>query len=185
MSDKTNLDLAKLKADDEFYTSFADIVTELSHWTDKLRGKNIICPCDFLPSDAQSSITIEFNPKRFYINSVKTKIKSSYLPYVALFDEFTINTELKGKKEISEQQLRNILVGQEVVNFVNYLWAIGESAGIKSITASGYNVKTGKGISFDEVDYSAYDMVITNPPFSLYSAFIENVTEKIRQLNLS
>ena len=31
MSDKKNLDLAKLKADDEFYTSFADIVAELSH----------------------------------------------------------------------------------------------------------------------------------------------------------
>ena len=178
MSDKTNLDLAKLKADDEFYTSFADIVAELSHWTDKLRGKRIICPCDFLPSDSQSSITIEFNPKRFYINSVKTKPPSYVLPYVALFDDFTIDTVVRQKKEISEQQLRNILVGQEVVNFVNYLWAIGESAGIKSITASGYNVKTGKGISFDEIDYSQYDLVITNPPFSLYSAFIENVTEK-------
>ena len=178
MSNKTNLDLAKLKADDEFYTSFADIVTELSHWTNKLKGKRIICPCDFLPSDAQSSITIEFNPKRFYINSVKTKLPSYALPYVALFDEFTIDTAVRQKKEISEQQLRNILVGQEVVNFVNYLWAVGESAGIKSITASGYNVKTGKGISFDEIDYSQYDLVITNPPFSLYSSFIENVIEK-------
>ena len=41
MSDKTNLDLAKLKADDEFYTSFVDIVTELSHWIGKLRVKKL------------------------------------------------------------------------------------------------------------------------------------------------
>ena len=31
MRNKKNLDLAKLKADDEFYTSFVDIVAELSH----------------------------------------------------------------------------------------------------------------------------------------------------------
>ena len=41
MRDKKNLDLAKLKADDEFYTSFADIVAELSHWTSKLKDKKI------------------------------------------------------------------------------------------------------------------------------------------------
>ena len=74
MSDKTNLDLAKLKADDEFYTSFADIVAELSHWTNKLKGKRIICPCDFKPTAKISSITIEFNPQRFFINSVKASM---------------------------------------------------------------------------------------------------------------
>lgn len=60
-----------------------------------------------------------------------------------------------------------------MVNFVNYLWAIGKETGIKSITASGYDIKTGRGVSFDEIDYSAYDLCITNPPFSLYSSFME------------
>jgi len=171
MSDKTNLDLAKLKADDEFYTSFADIVNELSHWTEKLKGKNIICPCDFKPTGNISSITIEFNPARYFINTVKKPEQE----YYDLFAEFNLT---ESGKEISESQLRNILANQEVVNFVNYLWAIGKEAGIKSITASGYDITTGKGVSFDEVDYSAYDMVITNPPFSLYSAFMESIIEK-------
>ena len=169
MSDKTNLDLAKLKADDEFYTSFADIVTELSHWTDKLKNKKIICPCDFNPTKKVSSITIDFEKNKFYINSVKKQ--DTYKPY-SLFDGF--DTEL-ADNEISESQLREILANQEVVNFVNYLWAIGKEAGIKSVTASGYSIETGLGISFNEVDYSQYDLCITNPPFSLYSNFMEAI----------
>jgi len=165
MSSKLNLDLAKLKADDEFYTSFADIVAELSHWTDKLRGKKIICPCDFKPTVNVSSITIKFNPNRFFINSVKRKTAE----YYSLFEDFDNSAGI----EISESQLREILANQEVVNFVNYLWAIGKEAGIKSITASGYDISTGRGVSFDEVDFSKYDICITNPPFSLYSSFME------------
>ena len=168
MSDKTNLDLAKLKADDEFYTSFADIVTELSHWTNKLLSKRIICPCDFKPTSKISSITIDFYKNKFYINSVKTKQNGGV--YYSLFPEFNIQAP---QKEISEAQLREILANQEVVNFINYLWAIGKEAGIKSITASGYDINTSRGVSFDEVDYSKYDLVITNPPFSLYSSFME------------
>ena len=182
MSDKTNLDLAKLKADDEFYTSFADIVTELSHWTGKLKDKNIICPCDFKPSKTIHSITIEFNPQRFYVNSVKTKKQIINVNYVSLFDGFEIQAEVENGKEISEAQLRAILANQEVVNFVNYLWAIGKEAGIKSITASGYDIKTGLGISFDKVDYSKYDLVVTNPPFSLYSSFMACLPDTIEKI---
>ena len=99
MSDKKNLDLAKLKADDEFYTSFADIVAELSHWVHKLRGKNIICPCDFRPTQKISSITIDFSKNSFYINSVKTKQNEGI--YYSLFPEFNIQAP---QKEISESQ---------------------------------------------------------------------------------
>ena len=177
MSDKTNLDLAKLKADDEFYTSFADIVTELSHWTGKLRNKNIICPCDFKPTNKISSITIDFLRNKFYINSVKRRQNMD--SYYSLFPEFSIQ---EPKKEMSEQQLREILANQEVVNFVNYLWAVGKDAGIKSITASGYDIESGLGVSFDEVDFEKYDLVITNPPFSLYSSFMECLPVSIEKI---
>ena len=177
MSDKTNLDLAKLKADDEFYTSFADIVAELSHWVGKLRNQKIICPCDFKPTKKVSSITIDFEKDKFYINSVKKK--ESDTPYYNLFPSFNIS---EPAAEISEAQLREILANQEVVNFVNYLWAVGKEAGIKSITASGYDISADLGVSFDDVDYSQYDLCITNPPFSLYSSFMENIMEESQTL---
>ena len=83
MSDKKNLDLAKLKADDEFYTSFVDIAAELSHWLPKLKDKNIICPCDFKPAKGISSITIDFEHNKVFANSVCQKSTDDYFQ---LFD---------------------------------------------------------------------------------------------------
>ncbi len=44
--------------DDEWYTPMKDIQKELIHWTDKFKGKRIICPCDWLTtfSDAQDAL---------------------------------------------------------------------------------------------------------------------------------
>lgn len=44
---------------------------------------------------------------------------------------------------------------------------------IKSLTATGINPETGYGLRFEDVDYSNYDVVITNPPFSLFGDFID------------
>lgn len=171
MSDKKNLDLAKLKQDDEFYTSFGDIAAELSKWTNKLANKNIICPCDFKPYKGIESITIKFNPVRFYVNSVK-KVSDNLV-----FDLFSNFEKVTQVKEISEAQFKNILDSQSTCNFINYLWAIGETTGINSITASGYDIKSSTGVSFDTIDYTKYDLCITNPPFSLYREFMAELLE--------
>lgn len=168
MSTKRNLDLAKLKADDEFYTSFIDIAAELDKWKHKFKGKTIICPCDFNPDTKVESITIEFSPLKFFINSVEKNSSE-----VNVIDLFGISEGGPKKKEVSESVIRRLLSERNTCNFIYYLWTIAEETGIKSITASGYNIKTKSGVSFDEVDYTKYDLCITNPPFSLYSAFME------------
>ena len=172
MSSKLNLDLAKLKADDEFYTSYIDIAAELDNWKDKFRDKNIICPCDFLPDNNVESITIQFSPLKFYINSV---IKKESDFEFDLFGEFA---KVKKQKEVSEAVIRRLLGERNTCNFIYYLWTIAKETGIKSISASGYDINTNRGISFDEVDYGKYDICITNPPFSLYSAFMECLMEE-------
>ena len=58
-------------------------------------------------------------------------------------------------------------------NFAKFLLAQAENYGIKSITSSGYNPANGKGIKFQDIDYSKYDVVITNPPFSQFDDFIK------------
>ena len=63
--------------------------------------------------------------------------------------------------------------------FVKVLTENKEAWGIKSITHSHYNPVTGKGIKFQDVDYSKYDICITNPPFSLKSEFMKCIVGKI------
>ena len=60
-------------------------------------------------------------------------------------------------------------------NFVKFLVAHADAYGIKSISVSGYNPANGKGVKFQDVDYSKYDLVITNPPFSQFRDFIDTM----------
>ena len=63
--------------------------------------------------------------------------------------------------------------------FVKVLTENKEAWGIKSITHSHYNPVTGKGIKFQDVDYSKYDICITNPPFSLKPEFMKCIVGKV------
>ena len=48
-----------------------------------------------------------------------------------------------------------------------------EEWGFRSISVSGYNPKTNEGVRFQDIDYSYYDVIITNPPFSQFDEFID------------
>jgi hypothetical protein len=43
----TRLQGSKQKKDDEYYTLFQDIADEVSLYLPQLRGKRILCPCDW------------------------------------------------------------------------------------------------------------------------------------------
>jgi hypothetical protein len=47
--------------------------------------------------------------------------------------------------------------------------------GIRTLTLQGYDPKKQLGIPFQEVDFSKYDVVVTNPPFSQMREFVETL----------
>ena len=63
--------------------------------------------------------------------------------------------------------------------FVKVLTENKEAWGIKSITHSHYNPVTSEGTKYQDVDYSKYDICITNPPFNKYREFTNSVVGKI------
>ena len=96
------------KPNDECYTSMQDIINELSLWSSKFEGKNIICPCDWdILDDSDEtmdvySIRIEFseNDMHGHTNTVKSV---SY----TLFDfEDSENKTVKVSKEEIDSFLR-------------------------------------------------------------------------------
>ena len=48
-------------------------------------------------------------------------------------------------------------------NFVKFLITHAEDYGIEAVAVSGYNPATGEGVRFQDIDYSKYDLVVTNP----------------------
>ena len=169
-----------VKKNDECYTDMQDILNELSQWAalDKFKGKNIICPCDWdiVGNENIYSITIKYKDSGVEVfgNSAYKAVES--VQYDLWSDDDTpVITRITLKEEEIEDFLRNKLT----CNFVRTLTQNARAWGIKSITASGFNPANDKGIKFQDVDYSKYDICITNPPFSLKAEFMESIVGKI------
>lgn len=178
------------KKNDECYTDRDDIQRELSQWAalGKFQGKKIICPCDWdiikdgpeyctlggevIKSDDIYSLTITYLPDEIDVTG-NTVIKKDV--YVTLYDDALPTRKL----HLKEEELEDFFSTKLTCNFVRTLNARAREWGIKSITASGYNPATDKGIPFQKVDYSDYDICITNPPFSLYGEFMKTIVGNI------
>lgn len=162
------------KEDDEMYTPLDLIYKELIYWASrgKFQGKKIICPCDWdIVKDSNIySITIDYN-------ELGIDVKGNAVPKVS-YDLWEDESE-PVKIDLPEDQVDEFLKHKLTCNFLRTLTQNARSWGIKSVSASGYNPALGKGISFEDVDYSKYDICITNPPFSLYPTFMKTIVGNI------
>lgn len=159
------------KPNDECYTSMQDILNELSNWQQKFEGKRIICPCDWdIVSDEEDIYSLEIN---FFEDKTVSTINSVKSVSILLFDSDNNSETIN----IKESELDSFLRERLKCNFIRTFVEHAREWKIKSITASGYNPATGKGIQFQEVDYSQYDICVTNPPFSLCDEFMQTIID--------
>lgn len=156
MATAKSMNESKKKKFDEFYTLYEDIAAELPNYKEQLRDKRIICPCDWDESFQEALVYKE---------------EGFIAPYNLISVGGTVKQiDVKKSIEKIERDLTTVKC-----NFVKFLVAHAEAYGIKSISVSGYNPETGEGVRFQDVDYTNYDIVITNPPFSQFIAFIETM----------
>ena len=168
------------KQNDECYTAMQDILDELVHWAklDKFRNKNIICPCDWdiVEGEEIYSITITYKEDGIEIlgNNVYKAVKS------VCYDLWSNDPEpIVTKINLKENEIEDFLRDKLTCNFVRTFVQNARAWGIKSITASGYNPANKKGTPFQNIDYSKYDICVTNPPFSLYGEFMTAIVGHI------
>lgn len=141
------LNQSRLAKNDEFYTLYEDIADELPRYKSQLKGKRILCPCDWDESFKEALVYKEEG-------------------YIAPTDLLSMGgcikqIDIKYSKEKIERDLNDVRC-----NFVKFLVSHAEAYGIKSVSVSGYNPESGEGVKFQDIDYNCYDVVITNPPFS-------------------
>lgn len=145
---------SKAEKNDEFYTLFEDIAAEIPLYREQLSGKRILCPCDWDES---------------YDEALVYKEEGYVAPTDLLSTGGTVKKiDVAHSKDKLERDLDSVKC-----NFVKFLVSHAEAYGIKSISVSGYDPATGKGVKFQDIDYSKYDVVITNPPFSIFREFID------------
>lgn len=156
MGTKQSLYKAHKIKDDEFFTLFEDVSNEVSRYKEQLKGKKIICPCDW---DESYNEEIVFKEEGF-VGPSNLLDKGGTIKKI----------DIKASKKKIEKPLALIKC-----NFIKFLVAHADAYRIKSISVSGYNLANGKGVKFQDVDYSKYDLVITNPPFSQFRDFIDTM----------
>ncbi|MEA3588413.1 adenine-specific methyltransferase EcoRI family protein [Pseudidiomarina sp. 1APP75-27a] len=145
---------AKQAKRDEFYTSLKDIEVELKHYTKHFKDKVVYCNCD----DPRASNFFRYFSYNFEKLGLKKLITTCYRSQ---------DVELFGEGD-SDQAVYLEYSGDKIQNNV----PSAEEIGIKPLTGDG-DFRSIESIELLE----QADIVVTNPPFSLFSEYVSQLVE--------
>lgn len=170
-----NLVAARMAKQDEFYTQWADIEREVNAYLEFdpniFRGKTVLLPCD----DPEWSNFTKFFALHFEEFGLKKLISTSYAPNSnaggSFYEPTLFETESAGYDEVKSHERGRMftlvpedLTGDGRVNIDDLRWEYLQGDGdfrSEEVTALR----------------DSADMVITNPPFSLFRPFVNWLME--------
>ena len=170
---------AKSNKNDEFYTQWVDIESEVQAYLefdpDVFRGKTVLCPCD----DPEWSNFTKFFALHFMEYGLKKLISTSYAP------------ESKASKEdyqISLFELNDPKFDENKTNTQGKIFILDSKAinknGMINIDDLQWDYMNGDGDFRNEEVMNLCkeaDVIITNPPFSLFREFLAWIVEANKQ----
>lgn len=177
MAKNMNLKKANISKQDEFYTQLSDIEAEMGHYWEHFRDKVIFCNCD----DPYESNFFKYFAINFNFLGLKKLIATSYsgspiagqqLPLFAVksLNVKSTETRLPYKIEISEVTDENA-DGAVDLSDVEYLLKNKKNA-LTLLTGNG-DFRSPECVEL----LQEADIVITNPPFSLFREYIGQLAE--------
>lgn len=175
MAKNSSLGSAKEAKNDEFYTQYSDIEAEMNAYVeynpDVFRDKTILLPCD----DPEWSNFTKYFASNFERFGLKKLISTSY-------------SYSSGSKQISMFEMMSPLFDKEIRDKHGKLFTV-----VRDTDGSGR-------IDTDDIEFNGYlksdgdfrssevmklrdeaDIIITNPPFSLFREFLSWITEADKQ----
>ncbi|MDO8572191.1 MAG: adenine-specific methyltransferase EcoRI family protein [bacterium] len=179
-SSNSNFHRAAKVKNDEFYTQLADIEKELKHYKDQFGGKVVYCNCD----DPFESNFFKYFAANFKALGLKRLIATSYKPspiantQLGLFgDDKTLEPQ-KGRPKVNANKL--------IINDVGDL----DDDGAFDLKDVAEQLKANKNNEWAPLDgegdfrspestelLKQADIVVTNPPFSLFREYVNQLVE--------
>lgn len=164
---------------DEFYTTYETISAELEHYKGKLHGKRILCNCDD---------PFESNFAKFFIRNFN-KLKLKRLVCTSYYSSKIISTEnlpLDSKSKLIANEHGFVLDISQVPENLN---EESKEEEIVDFIKKGCFVKMLNGTGdFRSEECLAYlassDVVITNPPFSLFREIVTLIIDHRKEFLL-
>ena len=169
---------AKRAKNDEFYTQFSDIAEELCHYSEHFCGKTIFCNCD----DPYESNFFKYFVLKFNALGLKKLIATCYTGSSIANNELSLfDGESPGNKatrnphkiEVSEVP-HDPQKGFELAD-VEYL--IGNKKNVLTRLKGNGDFRSPECVELMKQS----DVVVTNPPFSLFREFVTQLDELGKQ----
>lgn len=177
MAGNENLKTANKAKQDEFYTQLTDIEKELRHYKDHFKGKIVFCNCD----DPFESNFFKYFAMNFNFLGLKKLIATCYdgspiagdeLP---LFEVEETQTEKKAYKiEITEVTDEN---GDGAVDLADVELLIRNHKNTLTVLNGNGDFRSEECIEL----LKQADIVVTNPPFSLFREYVAQLIEYKKQ----
>lgn len=187
-SGNRTLSSAKAAKQDEFYTQLSDIANELKHYKDHFRGKVVLCNCD----DPRESKFFEYFALNFNALGLKKLITTSYHPSPIMGQQLSLFVMEGTKHYAAEKGKRKAYVAE--INEVPDLNKDG-AIGIEDVEhLLRHDKNATRPLKGDDTyapgDFRSRecvellrqaDIVVTNPPFSLFREFVALLVEHGKQ----
>ena len=170
MAKSDNLRKAQAEKNDEFYTQLADIEKELSHYKAYFKGKTVFCNCD----DPYESNFFKYFAMNFNFLGLKKLIATCYDSSPVVGEQLSLFPDKRPYKiEITEVTDEN---GDGAIDLadVEYL--------LKNKHNTRAKLKSGDFRSEECIELlKQADIVVTNPPFSLFREYVAQLIEYKKQ----
>ena len=173
-----NLRAANNAHKDEFYTQLSDIEKELRHYTEHFRDKVVFCNCD----DPYESNFFKYFALNFNRLQLKKLIATCYNGSPVSGNELLLDfgdtvddpKKIAYKVEISEV---NDVNGDGAINLSDIQYLMQNDKNIISILKENGDFRSSECIEL----LKQSDIVVTNPPFSLFREYLAQLEKYDKQ----
>ena len=167
----TNLQNAKSVKDDEFYTTYEDIEKEMSHYSSHFAGKTVLCNCD----DPFESNFCLFFLRHFNLLKLRRLICTSYK------NSGVLSTRLCLKDKHGHSLSNNSGYVLDIGRFSNCNEMLSEKEVVSFLEKCKAIKRLNGDGDFRSAECVEYlkqaDIVVTNPPFSLFKEMVALVIQ--------
>jgi Adenine-specific methyltransferase EcoRI len=180
MAGKEALVRASRAKNDEFYTQLVDIEAELRHYRDQFRGKVVLCNCD----DPYESNFFKFFAMNFNHLGLKKLITTSYAGSPITGERLSVLDVAGMPKDTPEKPAYRVEITEVrdanndgAIDLADVEYLLRNERNVLTLLAGDGDFRSAECITLlDEAD-----IVVTNPPFSLFRAYVAQLVDRGKQ----
>lgn len=180
MASNKDLNRANKAKKDEFYTMLADIEAELKHYRKHFKGKTILCNCD----DPFESNFFKYFAMNFNYLGLKKLVATCYRGSPVLGEEFEQLSMFDLAGEIPKRHPYKIEItevidenGDGAVDLSDVKYLLQNQKNVLTLLEGDGDFRSAECVEI----LKEADIVVTNPPFSLFREYVAQLVEYGKQ----